>query len=232
MLTAGDQSGDPHLLDWVKVHEAARQNPGTKGYVAPVHFLDRPVSGAVLFALSTKGASRLGAQFRDRSIRKVYLVVVEPQKAVPFKLGQAYSLTDYLLKDPVTNRVKVVPPPRQGQTNQSQLCTLSFKVLRESAQAKLLEVELGTGRSHQIRVQLAHQGLPVAGDLKYGSNPLFAQPSPSQKHSLIALHAYKLQFQQPVGGDTINVAVPPPAAWYQAFGPELFYDLRESEPHV
>lgn len=253
MLTVGDHSGDPHLLDWVKAHEAARQKPGTKGFVAPVHFLDRPVSGAVLFALSTKGASRLGAQFRERSIRKIYLVVVETKNPVPFALGNLYTLEDFLKKDPITNRVKVVPKPSlprpqtsSAQTsrtpkpqkprpdrsdNQAQLCNLRFRILTERNNLKLLEVELGTGRSHQIRVQLANQGLPVMGDLKYGAS----QPFKAHKHSLIALHAYRLSFLQPVGGETIHIYAPPPTIWYETFGTGLLdrlSDHMETPQHV
>lgn len=268
LLTAGDHSGDPHLLDWVKQVQASylkekrdlKETDSTpQPFVAPVHFLDRPVSGAVVFALSTKGASRLSAQFRERRIDKRYLAILEDaggwlqNKTSPAHEGESSweDWVDDVLKDPETNTVRVVSSQRGNPAKNSgpkpQRCELKIRTIRtivgmrgllaqdtqhqcsQKLVYRLVEIKLGTGRSHQIRVQCAHRGMPLVGDLKYGAKTGL---SPKTLYGSIGLHAYYLGFKQPVGDQDIGIYAPVPRRWIQLFGEDFFagFDRPEDAP--
>lgn len=196
LLTVSDESGDETLLSLVREYNASRQAPGKKGYVAPIHMLDRPVSGVIMFALSSKAAARLSDVFRKRELEKIYLAVVETVPAV----SQAV-LIDYLLKDRDSNTSRVV----HAGTADAKRCELSYKVLATGHGRALLEVKPVTGRSHQIRVQLSNAGFPIYGDMRYGSKVEFS--------GAIALHACRLEFQHPVTKEKLKISVPPPESW-------------------
>lgn len=196
-LTMGDQTGDRTLLDVAKDYiKATYQKPGAV-FLGVVHRLDRPVSGVVLFARTSKAASRLSAQFREHTIEKVYWAAVTgrvtPAEGV---------LDDALIKDERTNVVRIASP----STPAAQACRLAYRRLNSVGPVTLVEIRPETGRSHQIRVQLAHRGWSIVGDQKYGSQMPW---QPGQ----IALHARSLTFTHPVSKEPVTVTCDPPDKW-------------------
>jgi 23S rRNA pseudouridine1911/1915/1917 synthase len=188
LLTVGDRTGDVSLVDLVRDDLRRRyQKPGNV-FVGVVHRLDRPVAGVVLFARTSKAASRLAEQFRTGRVSKVYQALVEGRVTTP-----AGELVDRLVKDRQTNTVRRVTAP----SPQSRQSSLTFRRLKTFRETTLLEIEPRTGRSHQIRVQLAAAGYPIVGDRKYGSKRPFAEG--------IALRAVRLVFEHPVRKVPITV---------------------------
>ncbi|OYW24998.1 MAG: hypothetical protein B7Z55_00595 [Planctomycetales bacterium 12-60-4] len=199
LLTMGDATGDTTLLEHAKAYiQQKYQKPGAV-FLGVVHRLDRPVSGVVLFARTSKAASRLSEQFREHRIEKVYWAVVAGT-VTPVQ-GE---LVQELEKNPSTNVVHVV----DRATARSQPCRLNYRKLAQYRAVSLIEVRPETGRSHQIRVQLAHQGWPIVGDRKYGGPPDFTAGQ-------IALHARALTFDHPTQHTPTTVQCAPPATWKQ-----------------
>ena len=191
-----DRTGDPTLLDAVRDYLRQRyQKPGNV-FVAPVHRLDRPVSGVVLLARTSKAAARLAAQFRGRQVEKAYLALVERAPDLP-----EATLEQLIVKDGEANRVRLARP---GEAR-ARLARLRYRTLGTHPGGTLLEVRPETGRSHQIRVLLAACGCVIVGDLRYGSRrPL---------GPMIALHASELAFQHPTRAERIVVQAPMPESW-------------------
>ena len=194
-----DDSGDPDLLTLLKEDRKLRYHKPGNVYLGLVHRLDRPVGGVMVFAKTSKAAARLSDQVRTRQLRKTYLAVTRgrPQAAMG-------HLEHYLSKDQRTNRVTAVPPGTPGAKEAS----LDFEVLAGAAAADLalLRVDLHTGRSHQIRVQLAAIGHPLFGDRKYGAGA--GKEEPGQP---IALWATALHFSHPTTKEPLTFQAPPPA---------------------
>lgn len=173
--------------------------PG-KVYLGVVHRLDRPVSGVLLFARTSKAAARLSEQFRQGSVEKVYWAVVEGDVG-----RQAGSLEDWLRKDEGRRRVEVVEPRSQG----ARQALLHFQKRKAHGGLTLVEVRPQTGRTHQLRVQMAHHGHPIFGDAKYGAVHVFA--------SGVALHARSLTFLHPVRYEPVTLTAEVPREWRGRF---------------
>jgi 23S rRNA pseudouridine1911/1915/1917 synthase len=169
-------------------------------FLGVVHRLDRLVSGVLLFARTSKAAARLARQFRDGSVEKVYWAVVEGEVA-----SAAGSLADWLRKDRETGRVEVVPP----QTPGARQALLHFHRRGEHDGLTWLELRPQTGRTHQLRVQLAHHARPIYGDAKYGAVRTFGRA--------IALHARALTFLHPVRNEPVTLTAELPRTWRGRF---------------
>lgn len=199
IATAPDESGDVDLLSlakaWVK---REFEKPGD-AFVGLVHRLDRPVSGVVAFARTSKAASRLSEQFRAHSAAKTYLGV---------GLGRVSSdeglLEQALVKDEARNVVRVVDAGARG----ARVATTRWRVLRRSGERVLFEFEPATGRPHQLRVAAATLGAPLAGDLKYGAREPLADAS-------VALHALRLELEHPTRRERLvfEAALPALEVW-------------------
>jgi len=159
MLTQGDQTGDEDLLTVLKEDIRVRYNKPGNVFLGLVHRLDRPVGGVMVFARTSKAASRLSEQIRMREFEKTYMAVVH---GVPAKA--AGTLTHYLVKDEAANTVCTVKLPDEGKR-----ASLDYAVKASSDGLSLLNIKLHTGRPHQIRVQMAAIGHPLYGDQKYGA---------------------------------------------------------------
>lgn len=201
MLSQGDASGDLSLVDWVRDDLRRRFAKPGNVFVGLVHRLDRPVSGVVLLARTSKGAARLSEAFREGSVEKIYWAIVEGEVAT-----EAGEWADTLWKDERRNVVEVVPEGAEG----ARAAHLAFRVLDRGAGWTTVELRPTTGRGHQLRVQLASRGLPILGDLKYGART--AVPS-RLGGNRIALHARRLTFTHPTRREAIAVTAPVPADW-------------------
>lgn len=197
MPTQGDESGAESLVDWAREDLRVRHRKPGNVFVGLVHRLDRPVSGVVLIGRTSKGAGRLSEQFRAGTIEKVYWAIVEggPQ-------GDEGTWTDRLVKDERRNVVEV------GEVGKE--AALAFRVLDRWRGGSWLEVRPVSGRSHQIRVQLASRGVPIVGDLKYGAS---TRVEASDGGHRIGLHARSIRFRHPTRPEAIEVRAPVPSDW-------------------
>ena len=197
ILTQADDSGDESLMDKVKVWIKTEFNKPGNVFLGLIHRLDRNVSGVVLFARTTKGASRLSEQFRNKTIEKIYRAIVEGKP----KSEQA-SLSHHLRKE---KTLKSTVFQRPGKDTKH--AELEYKMLKNYEGTSILEIKLHTGRFHQIRAQLAFIGHPVLGDNKYGA----LTPLPERQ---IALYAHRLIFKHPISKEKICIESPPPPFWH------------------
>jgi len=186
MPVAPDSSGDVSLLDEVKKYVKEKYNKPGEAYIGLVHRLDRPAGGVVVFARTSKAAARLSEQVRTHDAGRTYYAVV---RGIPPK--QADHLENTLLKDTAANMVTVVPPSTEGAKN----AILDYRILQsietqEYGTLTLVQVQLQTGRSHQIRAQMAYIGCPLFGDQRYG----FKVNKSGQQ---LALYAVKLSLTHP-----------------------------------
>jgi 23S rRNA pseudouridine1911/1915/1917 synthase len=160
MLSQGDCTGDADLLSLLKDDLKQRYDKPGNVYLGLIHRLDRPVGGVMVFAKTSKAASRLSEQIRNGTFEKIYLAVVH---GVPEKTTG--TLEHYLIKDENTNTVSVVPP----FCDNAKKAVLDYEVIERMENLSLVRINLRTGRSHQIRVQFATEGCPLFGDQKYGA---------------------------------------------------------------
>lgn len=202
LLVQGDDSKDDDLLNILKEYIKEKYNKPGDVYLGLVHRLDRPVGGAIVFARTSKAASRLSEALRTHQIYRKYVAVTRGH--LPEDRGR---LTDYLQKDRSKNIVSVVKPDKKD----AKQAVMDYKVLKSNEEGSLIEIELKTGRSHQIRVQLANQGTPLYGDQKYGQSI----NKPGQQ---IALWASKLSVKHPTKDEMVVVECPPPETY-----PWLYY---------
>lgn len=194
-IVQGDKTGDIPLSDLLKLYIANKYNKPGEAFLGVVHRIDRPVSGVVLFARTSKALTRMNEMLRDHLISKKYWAIVKekPQKDTD-------RLVHYLLRKEKENKSYIA---HEG-VNNALRSELSYRLIASGERYHLLEVELHTGRHHQIRAQLAAIGCPIKGDLKYG----FSRSNPDAS---ICLHARQVQFIHPVKKETVVITARPPA---------------------
>jgi 23S rRNA pseudouridine1911/1915/1917 synthase len=178
-----------------------RYNKPGNVYVGLVHRLDRPTSGVVLFARTSKAAARLAAQFRAGTVEKLYWAIVEGNSA-----DEEGEWADWLWKDRARNLVRVVAAATPGARD----ARVAYRVLERRGRTTAMELRPLTGRSHQLRVQLAARGLPIVGDLKYGARTRLLALDGRPR---VALHARRLVFTHPTRPEAIEVVAPAAADW-------------------
>lgn len=197
MLVQGDRTGDPSLLDEAKAWLKRRHDKPGNVFLGLVHRLDRTVGGVMVFARTSKGAARLSEQLRGRTIDKEYLAVVHGVPNPPAADSRMWLLLDH-------GRSRVVP---EG-TPCAQHAELSYRLIEAGPTTSRLSVDLGTGRHHQIRAQLAALGHPIVGDMRYG--PKFWTRTRLRS---IGLYAVRLAFDHPTRDERMDFAVAPPPDW-------------------
>jgi 23S rRNA pseudouridine1911/1915/1917 synthase len=203
-IVQGDKTGDTPLSDIVKAWLKEKYNKPGNVFLGVVHRLDRPVSGIVLFAKTSKALPRLNKLFAEHEkVRKTYWAIVANKP--PQESG---TLTHWLTRNEKTNTAKAY----DHEVPNSKKAVLDYQLIAASDRYYLLEIQLHTGRHHQIRCQLAKIGCPIKGDLKYGaprSNP----------DGSICLHARHLELEHPVSHEIISITAPVPQdTLWQAFG--------------
>ena len=185
-----------------------RLKPGALLYCGLPHRLDRPVSGAMLFATSKKSTKKLCRQFEHRSVSKKYWAIVEGQLTDKFD-GPSGSLSDYMRKVPDQARSEIV----EQDSEKAQYARLNYRILQEGGDFTWLEIELETGRTHQIRLQLGSRGNPIIGDSMYGATSTFGPEETDERKRWIGLHARHLRFEHPETGEVIRIEAPLPSIW-------------------
>lgn len=198
-IVQGDKTGDQPLSDVVKEYIKEKYNKPGEVYLGVVHRLDRPTTGIVLFAKTSKALTRLNEMFKNRDTKKTYWAVVKDAPNEPKGI-----LEHYLKRNPKNNTSKA----HLKEVPDSKLASLDYKVIATLTNYTVLEINLHTGRHHQIRSQLSAIGSPIKGDLKYGFNR-------SNPDGGIHLHARKLEFIHPVAKTPVSIVAPLPdeATW-------------------
>ncbi len=188
-----DESKDKDMLTIIKEYIKEKYNKQGNVYLGLVHRLDRPTGGVMVFAKSSKAASRLSEQLRSGDFEKRYFAVL---MGVPKE--EKATLTHYMKKNAINNVVYICPPTVAG----AKFAELEYKVLEKKEDLSLVDVRLHTGRSHQIRVQMSAIGTPVYGDMRYGGE--------KAKKGYLALWAYYLSFSHPVSKERMVFRLQPP----------------------
>jgi 23S rRNA pseudouridine1911/1915/1917 synthase len=193
-IVQGDKTGDAPLSDFVKQYIKYTANKSGEVFLGTVHRIDRPVSGIVLFAKTSKALARLNEMFQKKEITKTYWAVVKNKP--PQTAGK---LEHFLLKDEVRNKSKA----HINHVKNSLPSVLEYKVIASSEKYFLLEINPHTGRHHQIRAQLSAMGCAIKGDVKYGFDR-------TNENASIHLHARSVNFMHPVKKEIINIEAKPP----------------------
>lgn len=193
-IVQGDKTGDRPLTEYVKDYIKKKYNKPGKVFLGVVHRLDRPVSGVILFARTSKALSRLNEIFREKKVKKTYWAIVKnkPQNAKG-------TLVHYLLKNQLKNKSQAFINENKNTLRSE----LSYELICNLNNYYLLLVSPKTGRHHQIRVQLAKIGCPIKGDIKYGFDR-------TNKDKSIHLHARKIDFIHPVSKEPVSITAPTP----------------------
>ncbi len=194
ILVQADTTGDLALEDLAKQYIKVKYNKPGAVFLNAVHRIDRPVSGVVVFARTSKALTRLNEQFRSKEIKKTYWAIV---KNCPSQ--ESGTLNDFIHRDAQKNKSFVC----KKDAKDAKQASLSYKLIASSDNYHLLEIDLHTGRHHQIRCQLANMGCPIKGDLKYGA-------ARSNKDGGISLHARSVEFIHPVTKEPIKIIAPVP----------------------
>jgi 23S rRNA pseudouridine1911/1915/1917 synthase len=193
-IVQGDKTGDKPLSDVVKEYIKDKYNKPGEAYLGVVHRLDRPTTGIVVFAKTSKALTRLNDLFKNRETQKTYWAIVKNKPEKP-----SAELVHYLARNEKNNTSKA----HLKEAENSKIASLDYKIIRELNNYFALEINLHTGRHHQIRAQLAAIGSPIKGDLKYGSDR-------SNPDGGIHLHARKLVFIHPVSKENLEIIAPVP----------------------
>ena len=193
-LVQGDKTGDESLLDSIKNYIKIRDNKPGNVFLGLVRRIDRPTSGLVIYAKTSKALSRLTQMVKNREVKKTYWAVV-PKEMIP----QSQRLVHYLQKNEKNNKAIVFTKVTDGAKE----AILTYNIIKTLDNYHLLEIDLETGRHHQIRAQLSKTGVPIKGDLKYGSPR-------SNPDGGINLHARKLEFIHPVTKENVEIIAPVP----------------------
>ena len=192
ILVQEDDSQDKPLADYCKDYIKQKYNKPGAVFLEPVHRIDRPVSGIVIFARTSKGLERMHELFRKKDIVKRYLAIVENRPEIP-----EGKLVHWLIKDREKRKSFVY----DKEVKKSQKAELDYKIVMEVKGKYLLEITLYTGRPHQIRAQLASIGCPIQGDIKYGA------PEPNSDRN-VSLHNWNVSFIHPVKKEEIDIKAP------------------------
>ena len=193
-IVQGDRTGDKPLVEMVKDYLKTKYGKPGNVFCGVIHRLDRPVMGLVVFAKTSKALSRMNRLFQEREVRKIYWAITRNKP-----VEKEGTLTNYIYSVEKNNKSYISSSPENGALK----AVLDYRVISESDNYHLIEVELHTGRKHQIRVQLSSIGCPIKGDLKYGyqrSNP----------DGGISLQSHRIVFVHPVSGELIDVTAPVP----------------------
>ena len=193
-LVQSDPDGTEAIEDQIKAMIKVRDHKPGAVFLGVVHRIDRPVSGAVVFAKTSKALTRLNEMIRNKEVKKTYWAVTEERPN-----NEEGELRHWIARNPKTNRSHAYQRPK-GDAKEA---ILNYKVLAASTNYTLVEVDLKTGRHHQIRTQLSAIGCSIKGDLKYGAKR-------SNKDGGISLHSRRVEFNHPVGGKLIKVTAPTP----------------------
>ena len=193
-LVQSDITGDAPISDDVKMYIKHKYDKPGDVFLGLTHRLDRPVSGILIFARTSKALARMNEMFKDKKIQKTYWAVVQnpPQET-------SGTITTYTIKDGTKLKARVF----SKEVPKSKICILDYKLIKESDRYFLLEINPHTGRYHQIRSQLSFIGSPIKGDIKYG----FPRTNPN---GCIQLHARRIEFIHPVSKELIQVTAPVP----------------------
>lgn len=204
-LVHGDETEDITVADVVKQYIKVRYNKPGNVFLGVIHRIDRPVSGALIFARTSKALSRMNQLLREKAIKKTYYAISD-NRPEPHK-GQ---LTHYLLKDTTKNYVRAFTKQKNKNAKKA---TLDYQLIASIGNHHLLEVHPKTGRPHQIRVQLAKLGSIIRGDVKYGAK----KPSRKNRNGSILLHSRALEFIHPVKKDSVHIIadIPNTQLWNQ-----------------
>jgi 23S rRNA pseudouridine1911/1915/1917 synthase len=198
-LVQGDSTGDAPLSDWVKQYIKTKLNKPGDVYLGVLHRIDRPVSGIVLFARTSKAAERMSKAIQQNHIRKFYIAEV---KGLP----QTDPILEHFI---VRNEANNTSKAFIREVPNSKFAKLEYRILEKLGKNSIVEILLHTGRHHQIRAQFAAIHCPIVGDVKYG------YPEPNSDGSSINLHAWKVEFEHPVKKEMIEILCPP-AFWKKA----------------
>jgi len=203
LLSQADSTGDPDMLTLAKAWIKQECNKPGNVYVGLVHRLDRPVSGVLALARTSKAASRLSAQFRQGTPIKKYMALAEG------RTPEGGICRDYLAKDE-SRTVRIVSEQHPG----ARLADLEWRSVAFHKGRTLLDIQIKTGRAHQIRAQMAAQGIPIVGDMRYGSRTFFDGRN-------LALHCYCLALEHPVRRVRMCWTAVPPSAWQGFFESDI-----------
>ena len=193
-IIQGDRTGDAPLSEDVKAYIKKKYNKPGDVFLGTIHRIDRPVTGVVVFARTSKALARMNAMFQKKEVQKTYWAVVKQQPP-----SRAEKLVHYLKKNESKNKSFASPTEKSG----TKRAELEYRLVGRSDHYYLLEVLPKTGRHHQIRVQLSTIGCPIRGDLKYGFDR-------SNRDGSIHLHARKIEFLHPVKKEPVSIEAPPP----------------------
>lgn len=193
-IVQGDKTGDEPVSEELKTYLKIKYNKPGNAFLGVVHRLDRPVSGVVIFAKTSKALARMNRMLQKRELKKTYWAIVKNPPPAP-----EGELVHYLVRNEKNNKSYISNDPSKN----SKEAVLNYRLLKQSKDYFLLEVDLKTGRHHQIRAQLAAMGCPIKGDLKYG----FPRSNPDAS---VSLHARKVRFVHPVSKEKLEIIAPPP----------------------